>query len=224
MSTALPPSASRTSPAAARIEPHAHHTPVITSANMDSLTGATLFFKCENLQRVGAFKFRGARMPCSPWTTRPRSAAWQRTLPATMRRHWPWRRRLRASMPASSCRRMPLGSKWTQCAAMAHASCFRAMRPKDRERSLEEVVKETGAEFVHPSDDLRVIAGQAPAHWRSWERSRLDIIITPGWRRASQRHGPRRARISPKTRVIGAEPAAADDAFSPLRPARSSLR
>ena len=43
--------------AAARIKPYAHRTPVITSATMDSVTGASLFFKCENLQRVGAFKF-----------------------------------------------------------------------------------------------------------------------------------------------------------------------
>ena len=46
--------------AALRIKPYAHRTPVITSATMDSMTGGSLFFKCENLQRVGAFKFRGA--------------------------------------------------------------------------------------------------------------------------------------------------------------------
>ena len=46
--------------AAARIRPYAHGTPIITSATMDALTGASLFFKCENLQKVGAFKFRGA--------------------------------------------------------------------------------------------------------------------------------------------------------------------
>src|SRR5271157_5963101 len=46
--------------AAARITPHVHRTPVITSATVDSLTGAAVFFKCENFQKVGAFKFRGA--------------------------------------------------------------------------------------------------------------------------------------------------------------------
>src|SRR5687768_2848902 len=59
MPTALPDHAAVLA-AAARIAPYAHRTPVLTSASLDALAGAQLLFKCENLQRVGAFKFRGA--------------------------------------------------------------------------------------------------------------------------------------------------------------------
>jgi len=92
---------------------------------------------------------------------------------------------------------------------------FSGNAPEDRERTLEEVVKETGAEFVHPSDDLRVIAGQGTCALEILEEiPDLDIVITPvggggllsGTALAVQ-------GVSPKTRVIGAEPAAADDAF-----------
>ena len=87
--------------------------------------------------------------------------------------------------------------------------------PEDRERSLEEVVKEYGAVFVHPSDDLRVIAGQGTCALEIMDEiPDLDIVITPVGGggllsgTALAVHG-----ISPNTRVIGAEPAAADDAF-----------
>ena len=58
--------------AAARIAPHAHRTPVLTSRTADARAGATLFFKCENLQRMGAFKFRGAYNALAQFTPEQR--------------------------------------------------------------------------------------------------------------------------------------------------------
>ena len=60
--------------AARRIEGHAHRTPVLRSTTADALTGATLFFKCENFQRMGAFKFRGAFNALSKFTPAQRRA------------------------------------------------------------------------------------------------------------------------------------------------------
>jgi threonine dehydratase len=92
---------------------------------------------------------------------------------------------------------------------------FSGNAPEDRERTLADVAKETGAEFVHPSDDLRVIAGQGTCALEIMEEiADLDFVITPVGGggllsgTALAVHG-----VSPKTRVIGAEPAAADDAF-----------
>ena len=92
---------------------------------------------------------------------------------------------------------------------------FSGNAPEDRERTLEDVVRETGAEFVHPSDDLRVIAGQGTCALEILEDvPGLDFVITPvGGGGLLSGTAVAVLGISPGTRVIGAEPAAADDAF-----------
>jgi threonine dehydratase len=201
--------------AAARIEPHAHHTPVITSATMDSLTGATLFFKCENLQRVGAFKFRGAANAVFSLD----DAAAQRGVATHSSGNHAQALALAARLRGiDACIVMPKDAPRVKVDAVRGYGArivFSGNAPEDRERSLEEVVKETGAEFVHPSDDLRVIAGQGTCALEIMgEVPDLDIIITPVGEGGLLSGTALAVRgISPKTRVIGAEPAAADDAF-----------
>jgi threonine dehydratase len=92
---------------------------------------------------------------------------------------------------------------------------FSDSAPEDRERELEKVVKETGAEFVHPSDDLRVIAGQGTCVLEIMEEvPELDIVIAPVGGGGLLSGTALAVRgLSAATRVIGAEPAAADDAF-----------
>ena len=85
--------------AAARIHGHAHRTPVLTSRTADAELGARIFFKCENFQRIGAFKFRGAYNALARFDERQRRAGWSRSRRATMRRRSRWRRR------CSACRR-----------------------------------------------------------------------------------------------------------------------
>ena len=201
--------------AAARISPHAHRTPILTSATLDSLTGAALFFKCENFQRVGAFKFRGAANAVfSLHDTDARRGV------AT---HSSGNHAQALALAArfrgiAACIVMPRDAPRVKVDAVRGYGArivFSGNAPEDRERSLEEVVKETGAVFVHPSDDLRVIAGQGTCALEIMDEiPDLDIVITPVGGggllsgTALAVHG-----ISPNTRVIGAEPAAADDAF-----------
>jgi threonine dehydratase len=92
---------------------------------------------------------------------------------------------------------------------------FSGNAPEDRERALEGVVKETGAEFVHPSDDLRVIAGQGTCALEIVEEvPDLDIVITPVGGGGLLSGTALAVRgTSAKTLVVGAEPAAADDAY-----------
>jgi threonine dehydratase len=201
--------------AAARITPHAHRTPVITSATVDSMTGASIFFKCENFQRAGAFKFRGAANAVFSLD----GAAARRGVATHSSGNHAQALALAARLRGiDACIVMPKDAPRVKVdAARGYGAriVFSGNAPEDRERTLEEVVKETGAEFVHPSDDLRVIAGQGTCALEILEEiPDLDIVITPvggggllsGTALAVQ-------GVSPKTRVIGAEPAAADDAF-----------
>jgi len=201
--------------AAARIKPHVHRTPVITSATMDSMTGATLFFKCENVQRVGAFKFRGAANAVFSLD----DAAARRGVATHSSGNHAQALALAARLRGIDATIvMPRDAPKVKVEAVRGYGArivFSGNAPEDRERTLEEVVKETGAEFVHPSDDLRVIAGQGTCALEIMEDvPALDLVITPvggggllsGTALAVQ-------GVSPKTRVIGAEPAAADDAY-----------
>ena len=70
-----------------RIAPHIHRTPVLTSSYLNALTGAELFFKCENFQKAGAFKVRGHRMPCSVCATTSWRGGWPRIHRVTTRFH-----------------------------------------------------------------------------------------------------------------------------------------
>jgi threonine dehydratase len=216
MSAALPPvGIEDIRRAAARIRPHAHRTPVMTSATLDSLTGAALFFKCENFQRVGAFKFRGAANAVFSLD----DAAARRGVATHSSGNHAQALALAARLRGiDACIVMPKDAPRVKVDAVRGYGArivFSGNAPADRERSLDEVVKETGAEFVHPSDDLRVIAGQGTCALEILEEiPDLDIVIAPVGGggllsgTALAVHG-----VSPKTRVIGAEPAAADDAF-----------
>jgi threonine dehydratase len=201
--------------AAQRIKPHAHRTPVITSTTLDSMTGGSLFFKCENLQRVGAFKFRGA---ANAVFSLDEAAARRGVATHSSGNHaqaLALAARLRGIEATIVMPRDAPKVKVEAVRGYGARIVFSGNAPEDRERTLEDVVRETGAEFVHPSDDLRVIAGQGTCALEILEDvPALDFVITPvGGGGLLSGTAVAVLGISPGTRVIGAEPAAADDAF-----------
>jgi len=205
--------------AAQRIRPHAHRTPVLTSATVNALTGAAVFFKCENLQRVGAFKFRGAANAVFSLD----DAAARRGVATHSSGNHAQALALAARLRGiAACIVMPRDAPRVKVEAVRGYGArivFCGSAPEDRERTLREVVEETGAEFVHPSDDLRVIAGQGTCALEILsDVPDLDIIVAPvgGGGLLSGTAIAARA-VSPRTRVIGAEPAAADDAYRSFR-------
>jgi threonine dehydratase len=182
---------------------------------MDSMTGASLFFKCENLQKVGAFKFRGAANAVFSLG----DAAARRGVATHSSGNHAQALALAARLRGIDVTLvMPRDAPKVKVEAVRGYGArivFSGSAPEDRERTLEEVVKETGAEFVHPSDDLRVIAGQGTCALEILEDvPALDLVIAPVGGggllsgTAVAVHG-----VSANTRVIGAEPAAADDAY-----------
>jgi threonine dehydratase len=200
--------------AAERIRPYAHRTPILTSATLDAMTGGTLFFKCENLQRVGAFKARGALNAVFSLDEETARRGVATHSSGNHAQALALAARLRG-IPATIV--MPKDAPKVKVEAVRGYGArivFSGNAPEDREKVLAEVARETGAEFVHPSDDVRVIAGQGTCALEILDEvPDLDMVITPvGGGGLLSGTAIATRGVSPKTRVIGAEPAAADDA------------
>jgi threonine dehydratase len=198
----------------ARIAPHVHRTPVLACRSIDAEAGARLFFKCENFQRVGAFKARGAT---NAVFSLPDALARQGVVTHSSGNHGA------ALAYAARARGIPA---WVVMPENAPAvkqenvrrqgAAIRLCAPNvaAREAACAAVQSETGATLIHPFDDVRVIAGQATAALELLETEpELDIVIAPvggGGLLAGTAIAARAVR--PAARVYGAEPANADDA------------
>jgi threonine dehydratase len=198
--------------AAMRIAPHVHRTPVVTSHTLDRELGARLFFKCENLQKVGAFKARGA---VNAVLSLPQEAAARGVATHSSGNH------AAALAYAASIRGVPCTVVMPDTAAVIKVEAVRGYgaeivfcRQSEREATCERVIQETGASLVHPFDDERVIAGQGTAALELLDEVRdLDAIVAPvggGGLLAGTAIVMKSMR--PQGIVFGAEPRAADDA------------
>ncbi len=203
----------------ARIAPHVHRTPVLSCRAIDAETGARLFFKCENFQKVGAFKARGATNAVFSLSDAEARhgvvthssgnhgaalayAARQRGIAA-----WVVMPENSAKVKQDNVRRF--GATIRFCAPNVPA----------REALCAEVLAETGATMIHPFDNERVIAGQATAALELLEsHPDLDIVIAPVGGGGLLSGTAIAARsLKPAIRVYGAEPANADDAARSFR-------
>jgi len=197
------------------IRQHANRTPVFTSRSVNERAGASIYFKCENFQRVGAFKFRGA---CNAVFSLNEEEAQKGVATHSSGNH------AQAVALAAKMRGIPAfvvmpenapkvkvkavkgyGAKVTFCESTLEA----------RETTLEKVVEKTGAIFIHPYDNARVVAGQGTAALEFLEEQPdLDIIITPVGGGGLLSGSSISAKASkPDILVIGAEPEMADDAY-----------
>lgn len=205
-----------------RIAPYIHRTPVLTSRLLDGIAGATLRFKCENFQRMGAFKMRGATNAILQLSEEQRSKG--------VVTHSSGNFAQALSLAATA-----LGVKaWIVMPENAPAVKKEAVRdyggeiiesestPEARERVAAEVEAEKGAAFIHPSNDPDVIVGQGTACLELLEEyAELDMIFTPvggggliaGTALAAHFFGR-------NCTVVGGEPEACDDAWRSLRSGR----
>ena len=198
-----------------RIEPYVHRTPVLTSSFINSLVGAELFFKCENLQKAGAFKARGAvnavfglndEQAAKGVATHSSGnhgtclsyAAGRRGIPCTVVMP-------RTAPQAKKDAVRGYGGKVVECEPSTSS----------RETVFAGVVAETGAEFVHPYNDPRVIAGQATCSRELIEQvDALDAVIAPiGGGGMVSGTCLTLSHLAPMVQVYAAEPQQADDAY-----------
>lgn len=205
-----------------RIEPYIHRTPVMKSRLLNEITGTELWFKCENFQRMGAFKMRGAANAIMSLNEAQRKkgvvthssgnfaqalslAAKSLNVPAYI------------VMPESApevkkAAVRTYGGQITECPSTL----------KDREETASGIEEKTGATFIHPSNDLDVILGQGTAAIELLQdHPNLDYVITPvggggliaGSALAVKYFGN-------NCRCIGAEPMEADDAWRSMQSGR----
>jgi threonine dehydratase len=208
--------------AAERIGPHVHRTPVLTSRTLNRMTGAELFLKCENLQRVGAFKARGACNAVFALTDEEAARGVATHSSGNHGAALAYAAGLRG-VPAIVV--MPENAPPVKRAAVAGYGArivTSGSRPLDRERKLEEVIEETGATFVHPSNDPWVIAGQGTAALELLAQvPELDVVMVPvGGGGLLAGTALAVAGCSPGTRTVAAEPEMADDAYRSFRDGR----
>ena len=199
----------------ARIKPHINRTPVRTSDYLNELTGAQLFFKCENFQEPGAFKVRGAsnavfglddaqaargvathssgnHASCLSYAAHLRGIPCNVVMPHTA-----------PQAKKDTVRRY--GGVITECEPSTTA----------REETFARVQAETGGDFVHPYNDPRVIAGQGTCAAEFIEQTGgLDIAMAPiGGGGMVSGTCLTLSHIAPETQIIAAEPEQADDAM-----------
>ncbi len=202
-----------------RLAGTAHRTPVLTSASLDALAGATLFFKCENFQKGGAYKFRGALNAVRQLTDEQARqgvvthssgnhatclalAAQQRGIPAYIV--------VPRNAPLIKQRAITAyGGQLTLCEPTLAA----------RQAEADRIQRATGAVFIHPYDDPAVIAGQATVGVEFLEQvPQLDALVAPVSGGGLLSGLSLVAHVlAPQVEVWGAEPALADDAFRSLR-------
>jgi threonine dehydratase len=214
-----PPDLAAIRQAAQRIRHYAHRTPVLTCESLNRIADARLFFKCENFQKVGAFKFRGALNAVLSLTDDEAKHGVATHSSGNHAQALALAARLRGIpayivMPENSSR-----VKREAVAGYGGRMTFCAPTLVAREHTLRRVIAETGAALVHPYNDSRVIAGQGTSAMELLEQvGDLDMVIAPvGGGGLVSGVAIAVAGVSPSTRIIGAEPEGADDALQSLR-------
>ena len=215
----MPPTLDDIRAAARRIKPYIHHTPVLTNESLNERVGAKVFLKCENFQKVGAFKFRGA---CNAVFSLSNEEAARGVCTHSSGNHaqaLALAARLRG-IPAYIV--MPDNAPSVKKAAVAgYGGIITFCEPTlvAREATLAQIVEKTGSEVVHPYNDERVIAGQGTAVLELLEKvPELDVIIAPVGGGGLLSGSSIAAReIKKGIRVIAGEPEMANDAYRSLQ-------
>ncbi|HXM97917.1 MAG TPA: pyridoxal-phosphate dependent enzyme [Candidatus Dormibacteraeota bacterium] len=211
----VPPAWQSISEAHQRIAPRIHRTPVLTCASLDKIAGAALYFKCENLQKTGSFKIRGAANAILSLTDQEASrgiithssgnhgaavacAAGWRNIPAWIV--------MPENCSAIKCRAVEsYGGKIIFCEPTVSARAAAAAK----------IQSETGAMMIHPYDNDLIIAGQATAAKELLEDfPQIEAVLAPvsgGGLLSGSCLGAK--GVAPSVRIFGCEPSRADDAY-----------
>jgi threonine dehydratase len=205
--------------AAKRIKPYIHRTPVLTCQSLNERVGASVYFKCENLQKVGAFKFRGATN--AVLSLGEHEAKWG-VCTHSSGNHAQALARAAALRGIPAYIVMPKNAPGVKKAAVAgYGGKISFCEPtlEARESTLDRIARETGAVVVHPYNDERVIAGQGTAALEFLEQCPdIDAVIAPvGGGGLLSGTSIAVKGLKPGIRVIAGEPEMADDAYRSLR-------
>jgi threonine dehydratase len=202
-----------------RIKPFVHRTPVMTSASINEIAGCNIYFKCENLQNVGAFKARGAMNAALSLSESDRAKG---IATHSSGNH------AQAIARAAKILKIPAHVVMPRTAPQIKKKGVEGYGGKiyecepnlaSRESTLAEVIKKTGATEIHPFNNYKVMEGQATAAVELFEEVKdLDYIVAPVGGGGLLSGTSLAAKFfSPNTKVIAGEPAGADDAFRSIQ-------
>ncbi len=202
-----------------KIQPYIHRTPILTCQTINRMVGAELYFKCENFQKIGAFKIRGAVNTVFSLSRAEQKQGIGTHSSGNHAQAIAYAGKLQGIQAHIV---MPTNSPQVKKQAVQNYGAhiyFCEPTLEAREAKMQEILAQTGASFIHPYDDYRVITGQATCAKEIYEElDDLDMLIVPvggggllsGTALATQ-------YFSPHTQVIGAEPTLANDAYESLR-------
>jgi threonine dehydratase len=198
-----------------RIKPQAKRTPVMTSATVDALTGASVFFKCENFQRMGAFKFRGAFNALSQLKDSKGVVAF------SSGNHAQAVALAGKILGIKAVIVMPHDAPKVKLDATRGygAEVVQYIKHEDRETLATKLAAERGLTLIPPFDHPHIIAGQGTAAKELLEDvGALDLLLVPcGGGGLLSGSSIAAKHLAPECRVIGVEPAAGDDATQSFR-------
>ena len=201
-----------------RIRPQAKRTPVMTSATVDALTGASVFFKCENFQRMGAFKFRGAFNALSQLKDSKGVVAF------SSGNHAQAVALAGKILGIKAVIVMPHDAPKVKLDATRGygAEVVQYIKHEDRETLATKLASERGLTLIPPFDHPHIIAGQGTAAKELIEDAgALDLLLVPcGGGGLLSGSSIAAKHLAPECRVIGVEPAAGDDATQSFRKKR----
>ena len=203
----------------ARIRDKIHRTPVLTSETLDAHCGGSLYFKCENFQKIGAFKARGAT---NAIFLLPDAEAKRGVVTHSSGNH------AAAVARAAKLRGIPAYivmphnvPKAKQDSVRRYGAKIELCEPTiaAREAAAARIAGETGAQLIHPFNDYRVMAGQGTATLELMEdHPQIDLVLCPiGGGGLISGTATAAKGLKPGIRVIGVEPAGADDAYRSFR-------
>jgi threonine dehydratase len=200
------------------IAPHVHRTPVLTSRQLDAISGARLFFKCENFQKVGAFKFRGATNAVLSLSDSQRAAG---VVTHSSGNHAAALAHAAVSRGVKAYIVMPSSAPEVKKRAVAGYGAeitFCEPTLAAREAAAAEIISRTGATMIHPYDNFFIIAGQGTAAMEMLaDIPAPDAVIAPvGGGGLLSGSAIATRHLAPAVKIYGAEPLLADDAARSL--------
>lgn len=205
-----------------RIKNYIHKTPILTSSSINSLFGCNLFFKCENFQKIGAFKIRGASNAVLSLTDDEIKNGIATHSSGNHAAAIAFSAKIRNVPSYIVMPHTALSSKKKAVETYGGKIIYCESNLKSREETLNELIKKTNAVFIHSYDNYSVIAGQATCAKEIFEelsdKFKIDFIIAPvGGGGLLSGTSLSTKYFYPYAKVIGAEPKGADDAFRSIR-------
>lgn len=201
-----------------RIKPFIHQTPVLTSRQINEISGAEIFLKCENFQRMGAFKMRGGANAVLTLTDE------QRARGVVTHSSGNFAQAVALSAKTAGCKAyivMPKNAPKVKVEAVKGYGgevIFSGITAEDRAALAAEVQERTGASFLHPSNQIEVIIGQGTAAMELLEEQPdLNVLVVPvGGGGLAAGTGLAGHFFGKNCKTIGGEPMEADDAYRSL--------